>query len=595
LFQKTVKFLLSVVVDDGMASSLDSFLSKCTTLSLPHTKQLHAHLFTTGQFQLPISPARSKLLELYALSLGNLSFAILTFSQIRTPSTNDWNAIIRGFIQSPNPTNAFAWYKSMISKSRKVDALTCSFVLKACARVLARLESIQIHTHIVRKGFIADALLGTTLLDVYAKVGDIDSAEKVFDEMVKRDIASWNALISGFAQASKPTEALSLFKRMEIDGFKPNEISVLGALSACAQLGDFKEGEKIHGYIKVERFDMNAQVCNVVIDMYAKCGFVDKAYLVFESMSCRKDIVTWNTMIMAFAMHGEGCKALELFEKMDQSGVSPDDVSYLAVLCACNHGGLVEEGFRLFNSMENCGVKPNVKHYGSVVDLLGRAGRLHEAYDIVNSMPMVPDIVLWQTLLGASRTHRNVEIAETVSRKLVEMGSNHCGDFVLLSNVYAARERWADVGRVREAMKNRDVKKVPGLSYIEGNGVIHKFYNADKSHESWREIYAKLDEIRFRVTEYGYVAETSCVLHDIGEEDKENVLGHHSEKLAVAFGLISTSEGTPIQVIKNLRICGDCHFVIKLISKIYDREIIVRDRVRFHRFKEGFCSCRDYW
>ncbi|KAJ6399166.1 hypothetical protein OIU77_019836 [Salix suchowensis] len=323
-----------------MAGSLDSLLSKCTTLSLPHTKQLHAHLFTTGQFQLPISPSRSKLLELYALSLGNLSFAILAFSQIRTPSTNDWNAIIRGFIQSPNPTNAFAWYKSMISKSRKVDALTCSFVLKACARVLARLESIQIHTHIVRKGFIADALLGTTLLDLYAKVGDIDSAEKVFDEMVKRDIASWNALISGFAQGSKPTEALSLFNRMEIDGFKPNEISVLGALSACAQLGDFKLGEKIHGYIKDERLDMNAQ--------------------------------------------------------------------------------------------------------------------------------------------------------------LVEMGSNHCGDFVLLSNVYAARERWADVGRVREAMKNRDVRKVPGLSYIEGNGVIHKFYNADKSHESWREIYAKLDEIRFR-------------------------------------------------------------------------------------------------
>ena len=483
----------------------------------------------------------------------------------------------------------------MISKSRKVDALTCSFVLKACARVLARLESIQIHTHIVRKGFIADALLGTTLLNVYAKVGDIDSAEKVFDEMVKRDIASWNALISGFAQGSKPTEALSLFNRMEIDGFKPNEISVLGALSACAQLGDFKLGEKIHGYIKDERLDMNAQVCNAVIDMYAKCGFVDKAYLVFESMSCKKDIVTWNTMIMAFAMHGEGCKALELFEKMDQSGVNPDDVSYLAVLCACNHGGLVEEGFRLFNSMEKCGVKPNVKHYGSVVDLLGRAGWLHEAYDIVNSMPTMPDIVLWQTLLGASRTHKNVEIAETVSRKLVEMGSNHCGDFVLLSNVYAARERWADVGRVREAMKNRDVKKVPLLSYIEGDGLIHKFYNADKSHESWREIYAKLDEIRFRVKEYGYVAETSFVLHDIGEEDKENVLGHHSEKLAVAFGLVSTREGTPIQVIKNLRICGDCHFVIKLISKIYDREIIVRDRVRFHRFIEGTCSCRDYW
>lgn len=478
-----------------------------------------------------------------------------------------------------------------------MDALTCSFVLKACARVLARCESLQLHSHIVRKGFIADALLDTTLLDVYGKVGDLHSAQKVFDEMVKRDIASWNALIAGFSQGSKPSEALYLFKRMEIMGFKPNEVTVLGALSACSQLGAYKEGEKIHGYIRDEGFDRNVQVCNAVIDMYAKCGFVDKAYLVFESMSCTsKSLVTWNTMIMACAMHGDGYKALEIFEQMGQAGVDPDAVTYLAVLSACNHGGLVEEGFRLFNSMKRCGgVTPNVKHYGSVVDLLGRAGRLKDAYDVINSMPMVPDMVLWQTLLGACRTYGNVEMAEIVSRKLVEMGSDNSGDFVLLSNVYAAHERWTDVGRIRESMKNRDVKKVPGVSYIEGKGVMHKFYNGDKSHENYREIYAKLDEIRFRIREYGYVAETSFVLHDIGEEEKENALCHHSEKLAVAFGLITTSEGTPIQVIKNLRICGDCHVMIKLISKIYNREIIVRDRVRFHRFKEGFCSCRDYW
>lgn len=300
-------------------------------------------------------------------------------------------------------------------------------------------------------------------------------------------------------------------------------------------------------------------------------------------------------MIMAFAMHGDGCKALELFEQMGQSEANPDAVSYLALLCACNHAGLVEEGYRLFNSMEKSGVTPNVKHYGSVVDLLGRAGRLQEAYDVINSMPMVPDMVLWQTLLGACRTYANVEMAELVSQKLAEMGSNADGDFVLLSNVYAAKERWADVGKVRNAMKNRDVKKLPGVSYVEEKGVIHKFYNGDRSHESWMEIYAKLDEIRFRIKECGYLAETSFVLHDIGEEEKENALYHHSEKLAVAFGLISTSTGMPIQVIKNLRICGDCHSVIKLISKIYDREIIVRDRVRFHRFKQGSCSCRDYW
>lgn len=208
---------------------------------------------------------------------------------------------------------------------------------------------------------------------------------------------------------------------------------------------------------------------------------------------------------------------------------------------------------------------------------------------------MVPDVVLWQSLLGACKTHGNVEMAEKASRKLVEMGSNSCGDFVLLSNVYAAQQRWHDVGRVREAMKIRDVRKVPGFSYTEIDGKIHKFVNGDQSHPNSKGIYAKLDEIKFRAKTYGYAAETNLVLHDIGEEDKENVLNYHSEKLAVAYGLISTSDGTPIQVIKNLRICVDCHAVIKNISNIYNREIIVRDRARFHRFKEGVCSCRDYW
>lgn len=476
-----------------------------------------------------------------------------------------------------------------------MDALTCSFALKACARALARSEAMQIHSQIVRFGFYADVLLMTTLLDVYAKAGDLDCADKVFDEMGVRDIASWNALIAGLAQGSRPSEAIALFKRMTVEGWKPNEVTVLGALSACLQLGALKEGEKIHGYIMEEKLDMNVIVCNAVIDMYAKCGFVNKAYCVFENMFCRKSLVTWNTMIMAFAMHGDAYKALELFEQMGRAGVHPDAVSYLAVLCACNHAGLVEDGVRLFDSMAGSGITPNVKHYGSVVDLLGRAGRLKEAYDIINSMPMFPDVVLWQSLLGACKTYGNVEMAEIASRKLVEMGSKSCGDFVLLSNVYAARERWNDVGRVREAMKNRDVKKIPGFSYIEVDGVIHKFVNGDQSHSNWRDIYGKLDEIKFRIKAYGYVAETNFVLHDIGQEDKENVLCYHSEKLAVAFGLICTSEGTPIQVIKNLRICGDCHVVIKLISKIYNREIIVRDRARFHRFKEGLCSCRDFW
>ncbi|KAK8628591.1 hypothetical protein V6N13_009178 [Hibiscus sabdariffa] len=576
---------------NGMAN-LESIIPKCASFS--HIKQLQAYIFTSGTFK--FSRARSKLLDLCAIaSFGSLSFAISVFRQIPSPFTNDFNAIIRGLVQSPQPSTAFAWYRSMQRGSFRVDALTCSFTLKACARVLAATESLQLHANIIRFGFMADSLLGTTLLDVYAKVGNLSYARLVFDEMQLRDIASWNSLIFGLAQGSQASEALDLFKRMEVEGLKPNEVTVMGVLSACSNMGDFKEGEKIHGFIRNQKLDINVQVCNALIDMYANCGFVDKAYGVFDNMGCRKCLVTWNTMIMAFARDGDGHKALKLFEQMEKAGVQPDAVTYLAVLSACNHAGLVEDGVRLFNTMGKHEVKPNVKHYGSLVDLLGRAGRLKEAYNLINSMSMVPDVVLWQSLLGACRIYKDVEMAEIALRKLVEMGSNNCGDFVLLSNIYAAHARWNDVGRVRDAMKNREVKKVPGFSYMEVDGSRHKFFTGDKSNARWKEIYSKLDEIRFKIKELGYVAETSCVLHDIGEEEKENQLCYHSEKLAVAFGLISTSEGTPIHVIKNLRICGDCHAVIKLVSKIYERQIIVRDRVRFHKFKDGFCSCRDYW
>ncbi|XP_019099366.1 PREDICTED: pentatricopeptide repeat-containing protein At1g34160 isoform X2 [Camelina sativa] len=480
----------------------------------------------------------------------------------------------------------------------RVDALTCSFTLKACARALCSSATVQLHCQISRNGFSDDARLGTTLLDAYSKNGDLVSAHKLFDEMPLRDIASWNALISGLASGNRASEALELYKRMEMERIRRNEITVVAALGACSHLGAVKEGEKIYGYFKDANLDHNVIVSNAAIDMYSKCGLVDKAFAVFDQITGKKSVVTWNTMIMGFAVHGEAHRALEVFEKLEVNGIKPDDVSYLAALTACRHAGLVDYGTLVFNNMARNGVEPNMKHYGCVVDLLGRAGKLREAHDIICSMSMVPDPVLWQSLLGASEIHNNVEMAEIASRKVNEMGVNDDGDFVLLSNVYAAQGRWKDVGRVRDDMETKQVKKIPGLSYIEAKGTIHKFYNGDKIHEQWRDIYEKIDEIRFKIREEGYVAQTGLVLHDIGEEEKENALCYHSEKLAVAYGLMmmdGAEEECPVRVIKNLRICGDCHVVFKHISKIYNREIIVRDRVRFHRFKDGSCSCKDYW
>ncbi|XP_023645881.1 pentatricopeptide repeat-containing protein At1g34160 isoform X2 [Capsella rubella] len=480
----------------------------------------------------------------------------------------------------------------------RVDALTCSFTLKACARALCSLATVQIHGQISSRGFLADALLCTTLLDAYSKNGDLVSAQKLFDEMSVRDVASWNALISGLVSGNRANEALDLYKRMEVEGIRRNEVTFVAALGACSHLGAIKEGEKIYSYFKNANLDHNVIVNNAAIDMYSKCGFVDKAFEVFDQITGKKSVVTWNTMIMGFAVHGEAHRAIEIFEELEKNGIKPDDVSYLAALTACRHAGLVDYGTSVFNNMARNGVEPNMKHYGCVVDLLGRAGKLREAYDIICSMSMILDPILWQSLLGASEIHKNVEMAEIASRKVMEMGVNNDGDFVLLSNVYAAQGRWKDVGRVRDDMETKQVKKIPGLSYIEAKGTIHKFYNSDKIHEQWREIYEKIDEIRFKIREDGYVAQTGLVLHDIGEEEKENALCYHSEKLAVAYGLMmidSAEEESPVRVIKNLRICGDCHVVFKHISKIYNREIIVRDRVRFHRFKDGSCSCKDYW
>ncbi|KZV23803.1 pentatricopeptide repeat-containing protein-like [Dorcoceras hygrometricum] len=397
----------------------------CT--SFAHFQQIHAHLLTTGLFH--IYPSRSKFLDSCASTV--LPYAVAIFTNISLPLTNDWNAIIRGHAQSHHPIKALATCLSMLRASCKPDALTCSFFLKACARALAATEAFQMHARVLKSGFQADVLLQTTLLDAQAKCGELDNALKLFYEMSSKDIASWNALISGMAQGNRPLEALELFKEMGVGcGMMPNEVTVLGALSACSQLGAVSEGDGVYEYIRNNRLEENVIVCNAVIDMYAKCGLVDKAYSVFEGMKCSRSVITWNTMIMGFAMDGDGVRAIQLFNCMDRGrmgGPIPDDVTYLACLCACNHAGLVEEGLRVFRLMDRHGICKNVKHYGSVVDLLGRAGRLDEAYETILSMPMFPDAVLWQTLLGASKTHGNVKMAENASRNLVEIGSSTCG------------------------------------------------------------------------------------------------------------------------------------------------------------------------
>jgi pentatricopeptide repeat protein len=438
----------------------------------------------------------------------------------------------------------------------------------------------------------------TTLIDAYAKCNDIDGARKVFDEMPRRDIATWNVLLSGFVLCGQPHLALSLFRQLccgspsHTPNETPNSATVVAALTACSQLGTVVNGVYVHSFAQACQLDSHIVVQNVLIDMYSKCGSIDKALEIFRSIyESDRNIITYNTILHALSLHGLCADALKLFDEMPRH-IEPDSTTYLVILCGCNHGGLVDAGLRVFKSMR---ITPSMKHYGAIVNMLCRTGRLCEAYDVINTMPSEPDMVIWHTLLGASQTYGDVALAEVAAKKVAELGSNMDGDYVLLSNVYASNSRWYDVDRVRTAMQCNDVRKIPGFSYIEINGTMHKFIKDDKSHPRWRDIWKALQEMSVRIRVLGYVPEVQNVLHDIEDEEKQHDLNCHGEKSAIAFGLISTGPGVELRVIKNLRICGDCHTVAKLVSKAYNRVIIVRDRARFHRFEAGECSCQDFW
>jgi pentatricopeptide repeat protein len=378
-------------------------------------------------------------------------------------------------------------------------------------------------------------------------------------------------------------------------GVCPDEITMVSVLSACADLGALELGKWVESYIERKNISKSVELCNALIDMFAKCGNVDKAIKLFRQMESRT-IVSWTSVIVGLAMHGRGVDAVSIFDEMVENGITPDDVAFVGVLSACSHSGLVDKGRYYFNSMEkNFRIVPKIEHYGCMVDLLCRGGFVKEAFEFVQKMPFEPNQIIWRTIITACNATGELKLGESISKELIKSEPMHESNYVLLSNIYAKLRRWEKKTKVREMMDMRGMKKVPGSTMIEVNNEMYEFVAGDKSHDQYKEIYEMVDEIGREIKRAGYVPTTSQVLLDIDEEDKEDALYRHSEKLAIAFALLNTPPGTSIRIVKNLRVCEDCHSATKFISKVYNREIVVRDRNRFHHFKNGLCSCRDFW
>ncbi|XP_058188041.1 putative pentatricopeptide repeat-containing protein At2g01510 [Rhododendron vialii] len=454
----------------------------------------------------------------------------------------------------------------------------------------------QIHSQAIVTTAENEFLVGNSLVDMYAKCGRFEEAHGVFANLAYRNSVPWTAMISAYIQKGLPEEGLNLFKDMSRASVSPDQATFASVLRASANLASLQLGKQFHSCIIRSGFMSNVFSGSALLDMYAKCGFIKDAIQTFQEMPDR-NIVSWNALISAYALVGDGEATLSSFEQMFESGLQPDSVSFLAVITACSHRGLIEEGLQHFNSMtEIYKVSPKKEHYASVVDMLCRSGRFNEAEKVMAHMPFEPDEIIWSSILNSCRIHKNKELAKRAADNLFNMNKlRDAAAHVTMSNVYAEAGQWENVGKVKKAMRERGVKKVPAYSWVDVKHNVHVFSANDKTHPQIEEIRRKIDMLTQRMENEGYKPDLSCALHNEDEEMKVESLKYHSERLAIAFALISTPEGSPIVVMKNLRACTDCHAAIKLISKIVGREITVRDSNRFHHFRDGLCSCGDYW
>jgi pentatricopeptide repeat protein len=573
-----------------------------------------------------------------------------------------YNVMIRSYVNNYLYNDALFVFRDMVNGGFRPDNYTYPCVLKACSCSENLNFGLQIHGDLLKVRMDLNLFVGNGLIAMYGKCGCLLEARRVFDEMLCRDVVSWNSMVAGYAQNTRfddaleicremkdlgqkpdggtmaslmpavantssenvlcvekifvnlewknliswnvmirvymknsmPTKAVDLYLQMEKSGVEPDAITCASVLPACGDLSALLLGRRIHEYIERRNLRPNLLLENSLIDMYARCGCLEDAKRVFDRMKLR-DVASWTSLISAYGMTGKGYNAVALFTEMLNSGQIPDSIAFVAILSACSHSGLLDEGKIYFKQMTNdYRITPRIEHFACMVDLLGRAGLVDEAYNFIKEMPIEPNARVWGTLLSSCRVYSNMDIGLLAADSLLLLAPEQSGYYVLLSNIYAKAGRWKEVTEIRSVMKRRKIRKTPGISNVELNNQVHTFLAGDTSHPQSKEIYEELGVLVGKMKELGYVPETDSALHDVEEEDKECHLAVHSEKLAIVFALLNTQE-SQIRITKNLRVCGDCHIAAKLISKIVEREIVVRDTNRFHHFKDGVCSCGDYW
>ena len=569
-----------------------SLLNDCaSTGALEWVKEVHRHILEGG-YESDVRVG-SALIRMFAKS-GSIEDAAFVFDSMKERDIITWTLMIGAYAGSGLGVEAYGLYLKMKEEGFQPDAVTYMCLLNDCASTGALEWVKDVHRHILEGGYESDVRVSSALIHMYAKCESIKDAAVVFGRMKERNIITWNVMIGAYAGSGQGVEAYDLYLKMKEEGFQPNAVTYVSLLNDCASTGALEWVKEVHRHILEEGHESDVRVGSALVHMYAKSGSIEDAQLVFERME-ECNVMTWNIMIGGLGQHGRGQDALELFRKMKADGLVPDAYSFVALLSACSHSGLVDEGRQIFCAMKDYGVEPTVVHYTCMVDLLGRAGLLEETKRFISSMPVEADAGTWGALLGACRTYGNVELGELAAKEVMKLEPAGASPYVQLSNIYATAGQWDQVSFIRYMMQERGIRKEPGVSWIGISNKIHRFVVGDRSHPEAKKIYDVLNNLSDKLKAEGYIPDTRLVFRNIDEEQKVHALCAHSEKLAIAYGLMHTPRGMPIRVYKNLRVCSDCHTATGFISKVTGREIVTRDANRFHHFKDGVCSCGDYW
>lgn len=585
-------FLMRELSVDPDLITMTSVASACELLGNERLgREIHGYV-VRSEFGGDVS-VNNSLIQMYS-SLGNLEEAEKVFSRMESKDIVSWTAMIASYDSHKLPCRAVETYKMMELEGILPDEITLVSVLSACAR-LGHLDlGIRLHEIAIKTGLISHVMVANSLIDMYSKCKCVDKALEVFRNISGKNVISWTSLILGLRINNRSFEALLFFRQMK-ESMKPNSVTLISVLSACARIGALMRGKEIHAHALRTGVGFDGFLPNAILDMYVRCGREVPALNQFNSQ--KKDVTAWNILLTGYAEKGQGKLAVELFDKMLESEVNPDEITFISLLCACSRSGMVVEGLEYFNVMKNkYNLTPNLKHHACIVDLLGHAGRLNDAYDFIQDMSLKPDAAIWGALLNACRIHRNVELGELAATRIFEKDNKSVGYYILLCNLYAECGNWDKVSKVRSLMRERGLSVDPGCSWVEIKGKVHAFLSGDNFHADSKEIDGVLEGFYTKMKETCFSDLKSIFLSEV-ETSRADIFCGHSERQAIAFGLISTAPGTPIWVTKNLYMCHSCHNFVKFISTVVRREISVRDVEEYHHFKDGVCSCGDegYW